>query len=80
LSVSNDCPTFAEIAEENIRNKRKSYQVDVEGTLKTVKPTSGAVIRGKGKHFAEIRDALIEVSETNPEFRLTIKDSGKNDR
>ena len=76
--MSNDNPTFAEIAEENIRQYRKSYQVDIEGTLKTVKPIMGAVLRGKGKHFEEIRDALIEVQEKNPDFKLTIKDSDEN--
>lgn len=48
-------------------------QTEIDGTPKPMKPLARAIIKGKGKHFENIRDQLIEVAEKSPDFKLTIK-------
>jgi hypothetical protein len=50
-------------------------QTELDGTPKPVKPIAGATIKGKGKHFERFKNQLIEVTEKNPDFKLTIKEA-----
>ena len=56
------------------RGGEEMTQTQLDAMPRPMKPVAGAIIKGKGKHFAEIRDQLIEVAEKNPDFKLTIKE------